>query len=99
MKKLFNSSDRSKNMNLNNPQTPSALYTLITELIIKLQAQKLNAKPLQDVQATVFTTSSEWLGELGKAVREVQKQKIKDEAIASDLSKVMDAVHAAWPRP
>ncbi len=98
MKKLFSSTESSNNMNLNNPQAPSALYAFINELIIKLQAQKLNAKPLQDVQATVFTTSAEWLGELGKAVREVQKQKIKDETIAADLSKVMDAVHAAWPR-
>jgi ribosome-associated translation inhibitor RaiA len=89
---------RLNTMNLNNSQTPSALYALINELIVKLQAQKLNAKPLQDVQTAAFTTSSEWLGELGKAVREVQKQKIKDETITSRLSQIMDAVHAAWPR-
>jgi len=98
MKKLFSSTFRLKNMNLNNSQAPSALYAFLNELIIKLQAQKLNAKPLQDVQTTAFTSSSEWLGELGKAVREVQKQKIKDKTIAADLSKIINAVHAAWPR-
>ncbi len=78
-------------------QTPDKLFVFINETIIKLQSYNLNAKPLQDIQASAFTTSSEWLGELGLAVREVQKQKIRDETITEALSKIMDEVYAAWP--
>jgi hypothetical protein len=78
-------------------RTPDELYNFINHVILELQAQKLDAKPLQDVQITGYTTSSEWLGELGKAVREVQKQKIEDGTISSDLLTIMLTVHKVWP--
>jgi hypothetical protein len=76
---------------------PDDLYKFINRVILELEALKVDAEPLRDIQSIAFTTSSEWLGELGRAVRAIQKQKIKDPKVASSLSTIMDAVHKAWP--
>ena len=39
-------------------QAPDELYKFINQVILELQALKLDAKPLQDAQKTAFTTSS-----------------------------------------
>lgn len=44
------------------------------------------------------TTSSEWLGELGLAVREVQQKHRPPAQIQDALESVMSAVHLAWPK-
>lgn len=44
------------------------------------------------------TTSSEWLGELGLAVREVQQKHRPPVATQVALERVMSAVHLAWPK-
>jgi hypothetical protein len=78
--------------------SPEQLYDFIEEVIRRLQAKGHDAKPLQDVQSTAYTTSSEWLGELGVAVRRVLKQKIEDELIIRDLNRIVDTVHKVWPK-
>ncbi len=79
-------------------QPPDDLHAFVDHVVTELQALDLDATPLQRVQQTALTTSSELLGELGKAVRQVQKQTIASDAIKTDLSAIMQAVHKVWPR-
>jgi len=78
-------------------RTSDELYKFINQVISELETLQLDAKPIQDVQKTAFTTSSEWLGELGRAVREVQKQNITNDTVTSHLLEIMHTVHKAWP--
>ena len=77
--------------------SPSEVYAFTNTLILKLQNLNLDASPLERVQSTAYTTSSEWLGELGSAVREVQHQRIIDSEINFGLHRIMRLVHSVWP--
>lgn len=53
---------------------------------------------LRRVLDTAYTTSSEWLGELGLAAREIQRKHKPDGALNSGLDEVMRHVHKVWRR-
>jgi hypothetical protein len=78
-------------------QSPTEFRQFIEAMIRKLKSAGLSAAPLERVQGTAFASSSEWLGELGLAIRNIKKQKIVDAPILSDLDKVLDEVHKVWP--
>ena len=53
---------------------------------------------LRTVSNAAYTTGSEWLGDLGLAVRELQRRHKLQEEFEKHLETIMEAVHAAWPR-
>jgi hypothetical protein len=50
------------------------------------------------VQSAGWSTGSEWLGELGSAVRWIEKTNKVAPTIRRGLMRIMDAAHIAWPR-
>lgn len=87
-----------KHMNKNGFNSPDEVYVFINHVIAELQAHGIDAKPLQEVQTTAYTTSSEWLGDLGVAITKIQKQKIRNKDIMADLERLLDLVHKVWPK-
>jgi hypothetical protein len=75
------------------------LARFIDSVIDKLRAsrQEEAANLLQNLQTSVFTTSSEWLMELGGAIRCIQHRYSPSRDINEDLERMMDAVVGAWP--
>ncbi len=80
-------------------ESPSELNQFVGEVIQKLHRAELDeaAKILEDWRSNVYTTSSEWLGELGLAIRKIQKQYEIDQSTNVDLEWLLEAVHKAWP--
>jgi len=56
------------------------------------------AERLRVVATIAYTTGTEWLGDIGLAVRDVQKKHQVSPAIQDSLERVMSAVHVAWPQ-
>ena len=79
-------------------ESPDHLRQFVDQLIARLQNLGLNAEPLISIQSSVFTTSSEWLGELGTAIRKVEDQVISDTSIINDCDRVMKEVCKIWPK-
>jgi hypothetical protein len=52
---------------------------------------------LQDVQRVAYTSGSEWLGELGHAVRQIEREFDIDSPAAVDLARIMIEVNRVWP--
>jgi hypothetical protein len=80
-------------------ESPDELNQFAGEVIQKLHRAELYdaAKILEDWRSNVYTTSSEWLGELGLAIRKIQKQNEIDQSLNLDLERLLCAVHRAWP--
>ena len=55
------------------------------------------ATAMGEVQATAYTTSSEWLGELGATVRRIELQFRLPDNLQERLDRIMTEVHRAWP--
>jgi hypothetical protein len=53
---------------------------------------------LRVIATIAYTTGTEWLGDIGLVVREVQKKPNLSPAIQDSLELVMSAVHVAWPQ-
>jgi hypothetical protein len=51
---------------------------------------------LRVAASMAYTTGSEWLGEIGLAVREVRQKHRPPLAFQDPLERVMSAVHVAW---
>ena len=80
-------------------KSPGDLHSFIESVMRKLDACGLAraARVLEKIQITAYTTSSEWLGELGLAVRTVQQQLAVNKSIDSDLEQIMNEVRKVWP--
>ncbi|HLY61725.1 MAG TPA: hypothetical protein VKV95_13340 [Terriglobia bacterium] len=80
--------------------SPSDLRAFVLNLADELaRAGKPEASERLRAAATYpATTSSEWLGELGLAVREVQQKHQPSAATQDALESIMSAVHVAWPK-
>ncbi len=81
-------------------QSPEELDQFAVQVIRKLHDAGLHdaAKLLEDWRLTAYTTSSEYLGELGLTIRKIQKQSKVDKLIDADLQRLLGAVHTVWPR-
>jgi choline dehydrogenase-like flavoprotein len=56
------------------------------------------ANVLRRVRSTANTTSSEWLAELGRAIRQVQHGSPVDPAVAADVDRIMQQVSGVRPK-
>lgn len=79
--------------------SPSDLRAFVINLSDELARAGLPeaSERLRAAATASCTTGSEWLGELGLAVREVQQKHCPPTAIQAELERVMCAVHVAWP--
>ena len=75
----------------------SELYQFTDAVIQKLREAGLDPHPLELVQSTAFTTGSEWLGELGWAVRKIEEHDVQVENLKKDLEAILREVHKVWP--
>ncbi|MCI0414063.1 hypothetical protein L0222_14850 [bacterium] len=73
-------------------ESSEAIYEFIETLISELCANGYDPGPLESVQQTAYTTGSEWSGDLRAALKEIQKQHIREEALKSSLQRVMKLV-------
>jgi len=80
-------------------QSPDDLSRFVAETCEELDRLGLSeaAAALAVVQATGYTTGSEWLGALGTAVRRVQSHFTVPPQIQERLDRIMTEVHRAWP--
>ena len=80
--------------------SPSELRAFVLKLAEELERAGMpeDSERLRLVATIAYTTGSEWLGDLGLAVREVQKKHHTPPAIQDALGSVMSAVHVAWPK-
>lgn len=80
-------------------RSPDELYALIDEVISKLKAggKAEAARILEGPHHAVFTTGSEWLGEIGAAVRQVESECDVSAEERAMLEDVMRDVHRVWP--
>jgi hypothetical protein len=85
---------------MNTFSNPSELRAFVVNLAGELARDGLPeaAERLRAAANFPAGTSSEWLGELGLAVREVQQKHSPPKPIQDALERVMSAVHTAWPR-
>jgi hypothetical protein len=74
-----------------------SLQQLTDEVIRKLRKAGQDARTLENVRATAYTSSSEWLGDLGLAVREIEKQQILDESLKAEMAAILTEVEKTWP--
>jgi hypothetical protein len=79
-------------------QSPGDVYSFINTVIAKLHEKGFDARALEEIQSTAYTTGSEWLVELGLAIKKVQKQKINDHDIKEALNRLMRHIRSIWPR-
>lgn len=78
-------------------KTPAELDKFVRETAKLLDEAGLAdaARELSDIRSTAWTTSSEWLGELGLAVARVKAYDLPDEVIPR-LRRIHKATSAAW---
>jgi hypothetical protein len=79
--------------------SPSDLNQFVTQVRADLEAAGLGeaAKPFARIQSTAFTTGSEWLGELGLAVREIRGKYAVPKELDLKFERIMDEARRAWP--
>ncbi|HEV2232939.1 MAG TPA: hypothetical protein VGV68_05995 [Terriglobia bacterium] len=80
--------------------SPSDLRAFVLNLADELARAGMPeaSERLRGAACAVCTTGSEWLGELGHAVRETQKNHRPPTEFQEALERVMSAVHVAWPQ-
>jgi hypothetical protein len=80
--------------------SPDALYQYISETIRILEERGFPhaAEQMERVQGIFYTTGSEWLGDLGKTVREIETQHSIPEDIQARLTVIMTYVGETWPK-
>ena len=80
--------------------SPEKLYQYITETIHILEERGFPraAEQMERVQRTFYTTGSEWLGDLGKTVREIETKHSIPDDIQARLNLIMTYVEETWPK-
>lgn len=78
---------------------PDELHAFIASVVTKFIADgKIEAaRILDNPNNAVFTTGSEWLGEIGAAVRRIQTDCAFSDLENATLEKIMETVHVVWP--
>jgi hypothetical protein len=79
--------------------SPGDLDQFVTQMRADLDAAGLHgaAQGFARIQRTAFTTGSEWLGELGIAVKEIRKAYAVPAELDVKLERIMAEVRRVWP--
>jgi hypothetical protein len=79
--------------------TPENLNRLVGEVRADFEAAGLeeSARRLAEVQRTAFTTGSEWLGELGMAVRTIRRKCTVPPELDGKLERIVTGIRRVWP--
>jgi hypothetical protein len=80
-------------------ESPDELNRFVTQVRADLQAagHHAAAERFAAIQGAAFTTGSEWLGELGTAVREVRASCTLSEELDAKLERIRAEVRRVWP--
>ena len=80
-------------------ESPDDLNRFVGQVRADLETAGLQeaAERLAEIQRTAFTTGSEWLGELGAAVREIRREGALDPELDAKLERIMVQVRRVWP--
>jgi hypothetical protein len=78
-------------------ESPEELNLFVSEVRADLEAAGLSAAAgrFAGIQATAFTTGSEWLGELGAAAQEIRREKDLPPALAEKVDRILRRVRRA----
>jgi hypothetical protein len=81
-------------------ESPEKLDQFVSEVRAELEAAGLEAAAgrFAEIQATAFTTGSEWLGELGAAAKEIRREKEIPPALCEKLDRIMREARRVWLR-
>ena len=80
-------------------ESPAELHPYVRETAQIMAALGMSAaRGLEAVSAQAFTTSSEWLGELGASVRNVESSGDVPSDVQDRLDRIMRLVHEVWPK-
>ena len=79
--------------------SPDDLNRFITVVRAELEAAGFHEdeRRLGGIQSACFTTGSEWLGELGLAVKEIHCRTKLPAHLEAKLDSIMEAVRIGWP--
>ena len=82
-----------------NALTPTELRQLIVAVSQRLDAAGLAAagQLLRERGCAAYTTSSEWLGEVGRTVQEIAAQYRLPKQVVADLEPIIEHVRQVWP--
>jgi len=80
-------------------ESPDDLNRLVGDVTAELEALGLQAaaRRFVGIQGAAFTTGSEWLGELGAAVKEIRNECRIPPGLDAKLERIMTEVRGAWP--
>ena len=75
------------------------LYSFVNDVAGKLRqvGEHSAAKMLSTANTVAYTSSSEWLGEIGLAVMEIRSQCRLDRDLEIDCDDIMSEVQRFWP--
>lgn len=79
--------------------SPDDLNRFVSQVRADFEAAGLQAAAgrLARIQSLAFTTGSEWLGELGIAVKEIRIAAVIAPELDAKLERIMAAVRHRWP--
>lgn len=77
----------------------SDFYHFVNEVASKLRTHSYSkeADILQNANTLAYTTSSEWIGEVGRAVSAISKNLNLKKKFESEFADIMAAVKKVWP--
>jgi hypothetical protein len=80
--------------------SPDELYRYVAQTIQIFKDRDLlpAAEMLANVQGNVYATGSEWLGDLGLAVRAIEATYSVPDDVKERLDSIMGVVEDTWPR-
>jgi truncated hemoglobin YjbI len=80
--------------------SPDELNQYITQTINMLEERGFPraAEQMERVQGIFYTTRSEWLGDLGKTIREIEAKYSFPDDIQARLHMIMTYVGETWPK-
>jgi neutral trehalase len=55
------------------------------------------AEQLEAIRTSGWTTSSEWLGELGQTIRTIETHEVSP-SVRKGFRRILEAVHVVWPK-
>lgn len=79
--------------------SPDALDRFVAEVQAELEGGgfPIAARRLADIRSSAYTTSSEWLGELGAAMKAIRNQRGLSASLKDKVEVILAEARRAWP--